>query len=251
MDAGGHLLYLERMDNTFAQAAEVSHQKARTAALFKKETKSFEDNINGGRVALTTVGPVMLQGGLPIIYKGDVIGASASAGPKVPIRIPTWPKPEPPLSWSNHAEAPIHEVISDSTEFNFCLCTGAGNPRTGVGNPTAVVDLRKTESSQLVKAQWRSLNAKITPATFHAPGPSVAGSPVAGSPVADKLPLYPTGKAVSTFTLEPRANTPAFEQATWETVAATDLEARRGNGLLSHVWYRTTVTLPSTVGKFP
>ena len=114
------------------------------------------------------------------------------------------------------------------------------------GNPMAVVDLRKTESSQLVKAQWRSLNAKITPATFHAPGPSVAGSPVA-----DKLPLYPTGKAVSTFTLEPRANTAAFEQATWETVAATDLEARRGNGLLSHVWYRTTVTLPSTVGKFP
>ena len=82
VDAGGHLLYLERMDNTFAQAAEVSHQKARTAALFKKETKSFEDNINGGRVALTTVGPVMLQGGLPIIYKGDVIGGIGVSGTK-------------------------------------------------------------------------------------------------------------------------------------------------------------------------
>jgi len=82
VDAGGHLLYLERMDNTFAQAAEVSIQKARTAALFKKDTKGFEDNINGGRVALTTVGPVMLQGGIPILYKDDVIGAIGVSGTK-------------------------------------------------------------------------------------------------------------------------------------------------------------------------
>lgn len=82
VDAGGHLLYLERMDNTFAQAAEVSYQKARTAALFKKETKGFEDNINSGRVALTTVGPVMLQGGFPIIYKGEVIGGIGVSGAK-------------------------------------------------------------------------------------------------------------------------------------------------------------------------
>ncbi len=119
------------------------------------------------------------------------------------------------------------------------------------GNPVAVVDLCKTESSQLVKAQWRSLNARIVPTSFNAPGPSKTGSPTAGSPAADKLLLYPTGNTVSTFTLEPRCNTPAFEQAAWETVAATDLETRRGNGLLSHVWYRTTVTLPQTVGSTP
>ncbi|QHV99770.1 GlcG/HbpS family heme-binding protein [Spirosoma endbachense] len=82
VDAGGHLLYLERMDNTFAQAAEVSYEKARTAALFKKDTKAFEDNINSGRVALTTVGPVMLQGGLLIVYKGEVIGAIGVSGTK-------------------------------------------------------------------------------------------------------------------------------------------------------------------------
>lgn len=82
VDAGGHLLYLERLDNTFAHAAEVSFQKAKSAALFKKETKGFEDNINGGRVALTTVGPVMLQGGFPIIYKGEVIGAIGVSGAK-------------------------------------------------------------------------------------------------------------------------------------------------------------------------
>lgn len=108
------------------------------------------------------------------------------------------------------------------------------------GNPVAVVDLRKAESSQLVKAQWQTLNARITPADFKAPGPSPT----------DKLPLYPTGKTVSTFTLEPRAGTPAFDKANWQAVAATDLETRRGNGLLSHVWYRTTVTIPPGVGTF-
>lgn len=111
------------------------------------------------------------------------------------------------------------------------------------GNPVAVVDLRKTEPSQLVKAQWQTLNARVTPAPFKAPGPSASRSPTA-----DKLPLYPTGKSVSTFTLEPRAGTPNFDKASWQNVVATDLETRRGNGLLSHVWYRTTVTIPANVG---
>ena len=81
-DAGGTLIYLERLDNTFPQASEVSVQKARTAALFKMDTKNLEDKINGGRIALTTVGPVMLQGGVPIIYKGEVIGAIGVSGSK-------------------------------------------------------------------------------------------------------------------------------------------------------------------------
>lgn len=108
------------------------------------------------------------------------------------------------------------------------------------GNAVAVVDLRTTAGSQLVGAQWKTLNAQIIPAQFHAPGPSAT----------DKLPLYPTGKAVGTFALEPRCGTPAFEQAAWQAVAATDLETRRGNGLLSHVWYRMRVTLPEKVGTF-
>ena len=108
------------------------------------------------------------------------------------------------------------------------------------GNPVAVVDLRTTDGCRLTKAQWKSLDARIVPAKFRAPGPSET----------DNAPLYPTGKSVSTFTLEPHCNTPAFEQADWQPVAATDLETRRGNGLLSHVWYRVKVTLPETVGTF-
>lgn len=108
------------------------------------------------------------------------------------------------------------------------------------GNPVAVVDLRTPVGSELVRAQWQTLNAQIKPARFNAPGPLAD----------DKLPLYPTGKPVSTFTLEPRCGTPAFEQAAWQNVAATDLETRRGNGLLSHVWYRVRVTIPEKVGTF-
>ena len=82
VDAGGAVIYLVRLDNTFPKAAEVSIEKAKTAAAFKMETKNFEDKLNGGRTALATVGPVMLQGGVPIIYKGEVIGAIGVSGSK-------------------------------------------------------------------------------------------------------------------------------------------------------------------------
>jgi glc operon protein GlcG len=82
VDAGGTVIYMERLDNTFPKASEVSIEKAKTAAAFKMETKNFEDKLNGGRIALATVGPVMLQGGVPIIYKGEVIGAIGVSGSK-------------------------------------------------------------------------------------------------------------------------------------------------------------------------
>ena len=54
-DAGGHLLYLERLDGTFPAAAAVSTEKARTAAIFQKPTSDFEDAIKAGRNALLGV----------------------------------------------------------------------------------------------------------------------------------------------------------------------------------------------------
>jgi glc operon protein GlcG len=80
VDDAGTLLLLERLDGTFLKASEVSIAKAQTAALFKKDTKFFEDKINGDRPALITVGPNMLKGGVPIIYKGQVIGAIGISG---------------------------------------------------------------------------------------------------------------------------------------------------------------------------
>ncbi len=80
VDAGGNLILLERLNGTFPIAAEVSHGKARTAALFKMPSKNLEDNILKGRTSLITVGENMLRGGVPIIYKGKVIGGIGVSG---------------------------------------------------------------------------------------------------------------------------------------------------------------------------
>ncbi len=80
VDNGGNLIYLERLDNTFVASADVAIQKARTAAQFKAPSKKLEDAVNNGRNALITVGRTFLQGGIPIIYDGQVIGAIGVSG---------------------------------------------------------------------------------------------------------------------------------------------------------------------------
>jgi glc operon protein GlcG len=81
VDEGGTLIALERLDNTFAAGANISIGKARTAALFKRPTKAFEDIINQGRttmVALPDFTP--LQGGVPIVIDGEIVGAVGVSG---------------------------------------------------------------------------------------------------------------------------------------------------------------------------
>lgn len=81
VDDGGNLVAFQRLDSTFAAGATVSIGKARTAALFKKPTKAFEDSINGGRTALAAVHEMTpLQGGVPIMHEGFVIGAIGVSG---------------------------------------------------------------------------------------------------------------------------------------------------------------------------
>jgi glc operon protein GlcG len=81
VDDGGNLIALERLDGTFAAGANISIGKARTAALFKKPTKVFEDIITKGRtsmVALKDFTP--LQGGIPITQDGEIVGAIGVSG---------------------------------------------------------------------------------------------------------------------------------------------------------------------------
>ncbi|HEX5651654.1 MAG TPA: heme-binding protein [Chitinophagaceae bacterium] len=80
VDNGGNLVYLERLDGTFAASAEVSVKKANTAAIFKAPSAKLENSINGGRQALITVGHTFLQGGIPIVLDGQVIGAIGVSG---------------------------------------------------------------------------------------------------------------------------------------------------------------------------
>ena len=81
VDDGGNLVAVERLDNTFAAGANISIGKARTAALFKHPTKFFEDVINKGRTAMTTLPDFTpLQGGIPTIVDGQIIGAVGVSG---------------------------------------------------------------------------------------------------------------------------------------------------------------------------
>ncbi|MEP7320037.1 MAG: heme-binding protein [Panacibacter sp.] len=80
VDNGGNLVYLERLDGTFAAASEVATKKANTSATFKAPSSKLENSINSGRQALITVGHTFLQGGIPIIFDGQVIGAIGVSG---------------------------------------------------------------------------------------------------------------------------------------------------------------------------
>ena len=71
VDDGGNLMALERLDGTFAASPNISIGKARTAAMFKKPTKFFEEIINKGRTTMATLPDFTpLQGGVPIMVDG-------------------------------------------------------------------------------------------------------------------------------------------------------------------------------------
>ncbi|HNP49053.1 MAG TPA: heme-binding protein [Bacteroidia bacterium] len=84
VDDGGNLIYLVRIDGTFSASAEVAIGKAQTAAHFKKPTSVFEDVITKGRVTMNTLPAVTpftpLQGGVPIVYNGEILGAVGVSG---------------------------------------------------------------------------------------------------------------------------------------------------------------------------
>src|SRR5438093_9721879 len=81
VDDGGHLLLLERLDDTQVASVEVGIGKARTAAIFRRPSKVFEDQVKNGRVAaLALPGATPLQGGVPLIFDGKVVGAIGVSG---------------------------------------------------------------------------------------------------------------------------------------------------------------------------
>jgi glc operon protein GlcG len=83
VDDGGNLLALERLDGTFAAGSQISIGKARTAALFKRETKAFEEIIKNGRTAMVSLPDSLftpLQGGVPIVVDGQIVGAVGVSG---------------------------------------------------------------------------------------------------------------------------------------------------------------------------
>ena len=84
VDDGGHLMWFQRLDGVAPISSHFAPAKAKTAAMGRRETKIYEDIINNGRTAFVTAPFIdgMLEGGVPIIVDGQVIGAVGVSGVK-------------------------------------------------------------------------------------------------------------------------------------------------------------------------
>ena len=84
VDDGGHLLWLQRLDGAAPISSHIAPAKARTAALGRRESKIYEDMINNGRMSFLSAPELegLLEGGVPVIVDGHVIGAVGVSGVK-------------------------------------------------------------------------------------------------------------------------------------------------------------------------
>jgi uncharacterized protein GlcG (DUF336 family) len=84
VDDGGHLIWLQRLDGAAPIAAQIAPAKARTAALGRRESRVYEEMINGPRAAFLSAPGLdgMLEGGVPIIVDGHCVGAVGVSGVK-------------------------------------------------------------------------------------------------------------------------------------------------------------------------
>ena len=84
VDDGGHLLWLQRLDGAAPISAHIAPAKARTAAIGRRESRTYEEMINGGRVSFLSAPGIegMLEGGMPILKDGQCLGAVGVSGVK-------------------------------------------------------------------------------------------------------------------------------------------------------------------------
>ena len=100
--------------------------------------------------------------------------------------------------------------------------------------PDAIVNLATEDGAALVRGQWRYSDAKIVEIDHHAAGPD----------------LRPSGPLNRTNDIDPKAGATDFNDAAWQAIPPSGLEARRSNGRLSFGWYRINLTVPDRVGTF-
>jgi gluconolactonase len=217
VDDGGNLMALERMDGTFAAGANISIGKARTAALFKRPTKVFEDNIKNGRTSLVALPDAFftpLQGGVPITVNGQLVGAVGVSGA---------------ASAQQDEEIALAgaSVLAETKIMSHAM---PNRPPAA----EATIDLASTAGVALTKGEWRYSDTKIVDADFRGPG-------------ADK---QPTGAPVKTYDYTPHAGGADFDDSKWDVISPTSLDQRRGNGRLGFNWYRLRLTIPERIGDF-
>jgi len=95
--------------------------------------------------------------------------------------------------------------------------------------PVHVVDLMTAAGSAIFRAQWKAMEAKI----------------VECPALSDAMPEFKT-----TYDVEPYAGVSGFDDSEWPVIAATELGAKRGGGMVSFFWFRTTLTIPADAAGF-
>ena len=80
VDDGGHLLMFLRMDGATPANADNAMQKGRTAAITRRSTKVWEERIAAGRISTLSMPVMAVQGGIPVIYQGECVGAIGVSG---------------------------------------------------------------------------------------------------------------------------------------------------------------------------
>lgn len=221
VDDGGNLMAVERLDGTFAAGANISIGKARTAVLFKRPTKAFEDTIKNGRTAMVALPDAYftpLQGGIPITIDGQIVGGVGVSG-----AASAQQDEEIAMAGAN--------VFSETKMSAHASVTPRELPNAIAA---ATIDLGSVAGVKAVKGAWRYSDTKIIDADFRAPGP-------------DK---QPTGPPVKTYDYAPHAGGADFDDSTWEIISPTTLDQRRGNGRLGFNWYRLKLTIPDRIGDF-
>ena len=233
VDEGGNLMALERLDGTIAAGANISIGKARTAVLFKRPTKVFEDSIKNGRTALVALPDALftpLQGGIPITIDGQIVGGVGVSG-----AASAQQDEEIAMAGANTLTGDMRtsEVMPAKS---LHLAHAAGNASADIRpkKVDATIDLGSVDGIKVVKGEWRYSHTKIIEADFRGPGP-------------DK---QPTGAPVKTYDYTPHAGAADFDDSKWEVISPTTLDQRRGNGRLGFNWYRIKLTIPDRVGNF-
>jgi uncharacterized protein GlcG (DUF336 family) len=80
VEPGGHTIYLERADGVQFSSVATAQEKARTAALNKRPSKVFEDQVKAGRIVALKLSALPIEGGLPLVHEGEIVGAIGVSG---------------------------------------------------------------------------------------------------------------------------------------------------------------------------
>jgi len=218
VDDGGYPIIIKRLNDTQVASVEVGIGKARTAAIFRRPSADFEEQIRTGRVAaLALPGATPLKGGLPLVYAGRVVGAIGVSG-------------NTPQEDEDIARAGVAAFEGRSDTANLPIADASSADR----KPDASVDLATKSGVALVKAQWRYSDTKIVDVNFKAAG-------------ADG---QPTGAGNKAYDFAPHAGGADFDDSKWEILDPTTLDKRRSNGRLAFNWYRVKIVVPEKIGAF-